>query len=458
MSARDVLEAHIERIRRVNPVLNAMVRDRFEAAREEADAADASVRSGAGPLPWFYGVPCSIKEAFALSGMPQTGGLLVRKGHVAPRDATAVARIRGAGAIPMGVTNVSELCMWFESSNRVYGRTNNPYDPKRMVGGSSGGEGALIGAGASPFGLGSDIGGSIRMPAFFNGVFGHKPSSGLVPSTGQFPISHGDARKMLCSGPLARRAEDLFPLLRILAGPDGEDSACVEMDLLDPAEVDVRELVVLDVEDDGKHAVARSLVGVQRAAGEALAKAGATVQRAGFPGMARAIDLWSSRLQRAGGESFAALLGDGKADRSLRHFGRWMLGRSPHTLPALLLAHAETVTGALPGLAVRCARLEQELRDELTSALGERGVMLYPSFPRTATRHYMPLLRPFEFRYTAVFNVLGFPVTQVPMGLGEDGLPLGLQVAAAPGNDHLTIAVALELERVFGGWRPPSWE
>src|SRR5262249_8717417 len=152
-----------------------------------------------------------------------TGGLYARRGKPATRDATAVKRLRAAGAIPLGVTNVSELCMWMESANTVYGRTSNPYDLARTPGGRSGGEGAIVGAGASPVGLGSDVGGSIRMPAFFCGVFGHKPTGGLIPNTGQFPIAENDALRYLTTGPLCRRAEDLWPIVRTLAGPDGED-------------------------------------------------------------------------------------------------------------------------------------------------------------------------------------------------------------------------------------------
>ena len=140
-------------------------------------------------LPPLLGVPCTIKENFAFVGTPQASGLLARAHIVNDHDAPAVARLRAAGAIPLGVTNTSELCMWMESFNKVYGITNNPYDPTRTVGGSSGGEGAIIGSGASPFGLGADVGGSIRMPAFFNGVFGHKPSPLLIPNGGQYPAA-----------------------------------------------------------------------------------------------------------------------------------------------------------------------------------------------------------------------------------------------------------------------------
>ena len=218
MTSRAVVEAHIARIEAVNPTINAVVAKRYDDARAEADAADARMAAAARPDEAlrcrYLGVPCTIKECFALTGMPQSSGLVARKGVVASDDATTVARMRAAGAIPLGVTNVSELCMWYESNNRVYGRTNNPYDPSRIVGGSSGGEGAIIGAGGSPFGLGSDVGGSIRMPAFFNGVFGHKPTGGLVPGSGQYPEAHGEGARIVATGPLARRAADLWPLVK----------------------------------------------------------------------------------------------------------------------------------------------------------------------------------------------------------------------------------------------------
>ena len=167
-------------------------------------------------------MPCTIKESFGVAGLPQTSGSVARKDVVAERSATAVQRLVDAGAIPLGVTNTSELTMWIESQNRVWGRTNNAYDPNRTAGGSSGGEGASIGSGFAPIGLGTDIGGSIRLPAFFNGVFGHKPTGCLVPHTGHYPFPNERGSALLGCGPLTRRAEDLMPFLRIVAGPDGD--------------------------------------------------------------------------------------------------------------------------------------------------------------------------------------------------------------------------------------------
>ncbi len=453
LSSRALVDAHIAHLERCNPTLNALVRDRFAEARVEADLADEAIRRGDAVGP-FHGVPCSIKEAFALTGMPNTSGLVARKGLVADRDATAVRRLRAAGAIPLGVTNVSELCMWMESDNRVYGRTDNPYDPSRIVGGSSGGEGAVVGAGGAPFGLGSDIGGSIRMPAFFNGVFGHKPSAGLVPGSGQFPMASGAATRYLTTGPLTRKAEDLYPLLRVLAGPDGEDPGCKPMALGDPATVSLEGLDVITVEHNGLVRVQSALIAAQRAACAHLRRRGARVHQVHLPELRSSLAVWSALLAEAGGPSFAELLGQGTAIPVFRELVAWLLGRSDHTLPAIGLALVEKVPALLGDTTAAAIESAARLRKTLDEAIGAHGVMLYPSYPRQAPRHGTPLLWPIQWAYTAVLNVMELPATQVPLGL-SGGLPLGVQVVARHGEDHRCLAVASELERAFGGWVPP---
>ena len=445
VASRALVEASIAQVERLNPALNALVADRFDAARAEADAADAAVARGGG-LPPFHGVPCTVKETFAVAGMPNTAGLVARVGQPATADAPTVARLRRAGAIPIGVTNVSELAMWFESDNRVYGRTSNPYDTTRIVGGSSGGEGAAVAAAFAPFGLGSDIGGSIRMPAFFNGVFGHKPTGGLVTNDGQFPVDEApEMQRYQCTGPLARRAEDLLPLLRILADTE-----------IGPDEVDLSGVDVVSVEGNGRHRVAPELVAAQRRAVASLRELGARVRVCEVAALRRSFDIWGSMLAAARQVPFRTLLADGGRFSTPREVGRFLAGRSPHTLPALGLAVVERLPELLPGRGRRYCALGRALREELTGLVGERGVLFYPSFPTLAPRHNAPVLRPFAFAYTAILNVAELPVTQVPLGLDPTGLPLGVQVAAAPGNDHLTIAVARHLERVFGGWVPPN--
>ncbi|HEX8951616.1 MAG TPA: amidase family protein, partial [Polyangia bacterium] len=456
LTSADAVEAHVDRIRAVNPRLNAVVAERFQAAREEARRADEQTRTTPkAKLPPLHGVPCTIKEAFALTGMPNSGGLVSRSGVRATSDATTVSRLRAAGAIPLGVTNTSELCMWYESNNRVYGRTNNPYDPSRIVGGSSGGEGAIIGAGGSPFGLGSDVGGSIRMPAFFNGVFGHKPTGGLVPGSGQYPCAKGEAARIVATGPLARRAEDLWPLLQLLAGPDGVDEGATAMALGDPAAVRLDRLTVVDVEDNGVNPVHPELKAAQARVVDALARAGARVRRTRFAALRRSFEIWAATLAAADGQSFSVLLGNGRRTRGALELAKWAVRRSPHTLPAIGLAMLERVNHLAPRRAARAVELGRALRREIVDVLGDFGVMLYPSYVSPAPRHYKPLWPPFNFVYTAIVNAMELPATQVPLGLGTGGLPLGVQIIAGPGRDHLGIAVAELLERELGGWVPP---
>ena len=458
LSSREVVAAHIEHAQRVNPKLNAIVADRYPEALAEAEAADRllenSAGTGLGPL---HGVPCTVKECFALTGMPQTAGLYARRDYRAPTDATVVARLRAAGAIPIGVTNTSELCMWIESNNRVYGRSNNPYDQSRIVGGSSGGEGAIIGAGASPFGVGSDVGGSIRGPAFFNGVFGHKPTGGLVPNTGQFPATEGAAMRYLTTGPLSRRAQDLMPLLRLMAGPDGQDAGCDAWPLGDPGAVSMAGLRVLHVPDNGFTPVSEALREAQRQAAHHLVSRGAKVEHVRFERFARSLEIWAAMLADSGGTSFEVLLGNGKEMLLGPEFLRWALGRSRHTLPALSLALIERFVKGSPAQNARFIEQGRKLRAELLEALGPDGVLLFPSYSTVAPKHSEPLFPPIRWCYAAIFNVLELPATAVPLGLDTQGLPLGVQVVSAHGNDHVTIAVAMELERAFGGWvRPRS--
>jgi fatty acid amide hydrolase 2 len=459
LSSREVIDAHIAQIERVNPALNAVVAQRFDAARAEADAADIRLASeGADDLPPFHGVPCSIKECFALTGMPNTAGLMARAGQPASEDATAVRRLREAGAIPMGVTNTSELCMWMESNNEVYGRTRNPYDTTRIVGGSSGGEGAIIAAGGAPFGLGSDIGGSIRLPAFFNGVFGHKPSGGLVPGSGQFPPAAGDALRFLATGPLSRRSEDLMPFLRIVAGPDGIDAACEEMPIGDGVP-DFSGMPVTVIEAAGVFGVTRvhpELRRAQERAAQSLEARGAVIRTVKVPSLKRSFDIWATLLGDSQSDhTFRQMLENGKPKSMLVELLRFALRRSDHTLPSLALAAVEPASAVLSGSPTKARVRAEAMKAELTALMGS-GVLLYPPFTRPAPRHDWPLATPLDFVYTGIFNVMEFPVTQVPMGLSTDGLPLGVQVVGPYGTDHRTIAVARVLEQDHGGWVPPQ--
>ncbi len=457
LTSRTVVQAHIARILEVNPRRNAVVHERFAAALAEADRADADLASGSlhGPL---HGVPCTIKEAFGVTGMSWTSGLKSRTGTTASVDAITVQRLRAAGAIVMGVTNTSELCMWMESDNAVHGRTTNAYSERHIAGGSSGGEGSIVGAGGSPFGLGSDVGGSIRMPAFFNGVFGHKPGVGVVPNSGQFPMTPGeDAMRLLSSGPLCRSAEDLYPLLQILTGADGVDPLAHDGALGDPATVSLSGLNVLDVPDNGLIRVSADLRAAQVRVRDALVAQGAVAREVRYPALKKSFEIWSTAMGDASGPgAFLHLMGYKRRLALLPHLLRpYELG-GPHTVPAILLGLLEDVGSISPRMAESARRLRTELRAQIIDDLGD-GVMLFPSYPRTAPRHRVPWLMPLHWTYTAVLNALGLPVTQVPTGLDASGLPTGLQIVAAPGRDHVAMAVAVALEQAgVARWTPPS--
>src|SRR3954454_19875423 len=388
LTAREVVEAHVAHARWLNPELKAIAAERFDAALAEADAADARVaewRRGGYPgpaeLPPFLGVPCTIKESFAVEGMPNAAGLVHRADLRSEADAPAVARLRAAGAIPIGVTNTSEATMWIESSNRLYGRTNNAYNPKRTAGGSSGGEGAAVGAGFAPIGLGTDLGGSIRLPAFFNGVFGHKPSPGIVPTSGHFPSASGEGvtAEMVAAGPLARRAEDLMPFVKAVAGVDSGDPISRDVELQDPAGVSLEGLDVVLSEGTTLLPVRGELRDARERAAGALAAAGANVRRERLTGMRRVI------------EYYLATLGDGDEDLlevfaldaapalpkvaldSLRK-------RGPHTLPLALLFMAQKAADLMPTERTRSAiEAGKALADELDDVIGD-GVLLPPPF------------------------------------------------------------------------------
>ena len=454
-SSRAVVEAHIERIERRNAAVNAIVADRLEEALAEADAADARVAAGE-RLPPLHGVPMTIKESFAVEGMPNTAGLVSRRDVPAPADATSVARLRDAGAIVVGVTNTSELTLWIESINKVYGRTRNAYDARRTAGGSSGGEGAAIGAGFAPIGLGTDFGGSVRLPAFFNGVFGHKPTGCLVPHTGHFPDPNERGSGMLGIGPLARRAEDLMPVLAAIAGPDGQDPWVREIALGDPADVSIEGLDVVISDDATILPVSLELRNARIRAAKALAQAGARVRRVSLPSVRTVIEPYLGAV-RESGELTEILTRDGSDPPPVRRLlADAVRGRSPHTSALLITMVVERLSEHLPErLVARGKRAEERLREQIAETIGD-GVMLHPPFARTAPRHGLTVGRPWLLAPMALFNLLGLPVTQVPLGLGEKNLPLGVQVAAGSGRDHVAIAVALELERAFGGWTPPD--
>ncbi|XP_063244073.1 fatty-acid amide hydrolase 2-A isoform X2 [Bacillus rossius redtenbacheri] len=455
VSAVDVVQGFIDRIREVNPVINAVVCDRFEVALREAQDVEKLVNSGSltpeelKKTKPFLGVPFTTKDSTAAKDMLHTLGLVSRKSALAAEDADAVKQMKEAGAILIGTTNVPELNMWCETRNNVFGQTLNPYDTRRTVGGSSGGEGSIVATCGSPLGLASDIGGSIRIPAFCCGVFGHKPTTGITPSKG-FTLRTGkEKNSMMCVGPMCRFSEELAQFLKIIVGPNADK---LQLD----KQVSVEDVQFFYVEASGDLRASR--VGsdardtMLRAVSHFSRLSKHPVQKISFPELRYSFRLWRYWMSKE-----PAVFEEDLANRegkvcAWQEILKKLIGCSNFTLAALIRLVDTKMPSENPQWAEETTK---SLFEKIQAKLGNNGVLLYPSSPFPAPYHFSSFLRPYNFGYWAVFNVLNLPVTQVPMGLNADGLPLGLQVVAGMHQDHLCFAVAKELEKSFGGWVPP---
>ncbi|CAL1678283.1 unnamed protein product [Lasius platythorax] len=455
VTSEEIVRTYIERCKEVNSLINAVVEDRYSDAIKEAKAVDAMIEKCKDlekmkiTLP-FLGVPFTTKESNCAKGLIHSMGLLCRRNHRSEEDATTVRLLKEAGGILIAKTNIPELNLWIESRNNLYGQTNNPYNITRTVGGSSGGEGAIVAACGAPFSICSDIGGSTRMPAFFNGLFGHKPSEGLTPVAGIGLRENDYPDTMVAAGPLCKKAEDLAPFLKVLIGPN------VHRLKLDKP-VNVKNLKVFYQESSGDLRASKinstmqaTLIKVVQHFRELTGSA----TKIKIPGSEYSYKLWRYWMTREN-VNFKLNITDRKYITSAkREIFNLLTGNSQLTLAAIIKLIDEDF---LPQENDEWARkVTAKAKQFLEEKLGDNGVLFYPSAPFPASYHYSTYLRPFNFGYWCLFNVLRFPVCQVPLGLDKEGLPVGIQVVAAPYNDHLCFAVAKELEATFGGWVPPS--
>lgn len=464
VTSEEVLESFINRIKHVNPLINAVVDKRFEKALKEAREIDrqiAAARNGEGdksilekPL---LGLPISIKETISVDGHSHTGGLLGRKFVKAPKNAVSVDYIQQAGLIPMCLTNVPELAMWWDASNPVYGRTNNPYDLSRIPGGSSGGEGALLASAGSVIGIGNDIAGSIRIPANFCGIFGHKPTPYVVSNEGMYPLVKGDREKLLGMGPMTRYACDMLPLLKILAGPRAS-----KLRLDEP--VDLTKLKFYYIEDLGDPLASDCnydiLAGIRNAIAYMVNKYKCHSEKITFDEFKHGMFLWSAEANTEPNQPRMAqqFKGDSGAEMNPAiEIVKKCFGLSEHTTNSIM---ATTLELGSPNSGTKANRIlckkAADLRKKFNDLLGEDGILLVPTHPEPAPKHYTTVLKIFNVSYTSVTTILQGPITQCPLGLSKEGLPFGVQIMSKPYNDRLTLAVAQEFEAGLGGWIPPS--
>lgn len=463
ITSEQVVRAFVNRSRIVNVDLNAVIDERYSEAIEEAKAIDEFLKtttlteSELEQQKPFLGLPFTAKDSIQIAGMKWTSGCYRRKDIVATEDAPIIKNYRKAGAIPIALTNVPELLLWFASSNKLYGATNNPFDLSRTPGGSSGGEAALMSACGSPLSICSDIGGSIRMPAFHCGLFGHKPTSKVINWHGTFPEIDNGLEELFSFGPLTRYADDIIPALRVLAG----DNFKLFRDIEKP--VELKKLRIFYMDDAGDEMATQVEPYIQEAIREAANYFGQTynvsVERANFKYF-RYVTLWFTVLFSNNQEVSKLITENTYKINPFLELAKSAIGQSDYSPSALAVAAAQTAsqvtcnTDNAPHVYERAYETLERARKEFIQLLGDDGVFLYVCLPRTAGTHYGSMFDFTNLCCPMVMNYLGAPVTQVPIGTNE-GLPYGFQVAASPSHDRLTIAVAKELEKVYGGWIKP---
>ncbi|KAF9799056.1 hypothetical protein SFRURICE_008566 [Spodoptera frugiperda] len=446
ISSEELVTVFINRVKEVNPYLNAVVEERYRAAIEDAKAIDRWIveakKSGSfedlvkeKPL---LGVPFTVKESCSLAGLSNSVGCLENAGRRATADGGVVSLVKKAGAIPLLVSNTPELCLGWETTNLLRGTTNNPYCMNRTPGGSSGGEAALLASGASALSVASDIAGSIRLPAAFCGVFGHKPTPGVISIEGHIPtLSDEQFPKFLTVGPMTRRADDLPLLMSVMAGPHNT------LNLDKP--VDMREVKVHYMLEATN---ALALLRVDRCIRDAEKfkdlEDSVEISVSVFFAMKDIPNLMQDPANPKRDKSLVVELIKymfGGGSRSLQGLSFSLINRSHLFIP-------EARSGYYHARA-------NKLREQMEQTLGDNGVLIYPVFIGQAHHHNQVFLKASGVMYTMVFNILGMPATTVPMGLYK-GLPVGVQVIAAPNQDRLCLAVAKQLEIGFGGWKPPQ--
>ncbi len=431
VSPVDVLVAHLARIEELNPKLNAIVTlapDAMQLAKE----AEAAVMRGEklGPL---HGLPVTVKDTIETAGLRSTSGSVMRAEFIPKRDAPSVARLKAAGAMVLGKTNAAEMAMDYNADNPVFGRTNNPYDGSRTPGGSSGGEAAAIATCMSPAGLGSDLAGSIRIPAHFCGIAGLKPTVGQVPGGGQFPPNTGPYSLGAVIGPMARRVDDLHLLFNVLSGNESTAN-------LSDRRAQLSGSRVAWYADDGVAPVTEETLQAVEQAALAFSDDGLATEQRQPPSIQRGHELWLKLFSRASVVQLRNVY-QGHEDKG-GDFVRWRLATADdNPAPAL----DDYIASWLE---------RDRLRAELLEWMEDTPLILAPVGATPAFKHDAhkvsvgeQTLNTFRaFSYAQAFNVFDLPVVVVPVGRSAEGLPIGVQVVGRPFEEELVLAAASIVE------------
>lgn len=447
LSIEEVTKTYIEHIKQINPIINAVVEDRFEEALEEAKQMDKNIDTHSYDKP-LYGVPISIKESFNVNGMKTTGGIIHRQDIIKSKDANVVEKLKRAGAIILCKTNTPALCFCQETDNKLYGRTNNPWNIERTSGGSSGGEGALLSAGGAAVGFGSDIGGSIRFPSHFNGVVGFKSGTCEVSQQGHFPpTSHHLQSRMLGFGAIGKSVRDAELIYGLILKKQKRKSLYekVQIDILPP---------------DNGYPLNKETETVLNDISQFLNESYETSQTIP-PYFNDSALLWQEIMSIDGGNHIKKIAFNTDRPNLWRTY-----------LKERLLNQTETheyLSWALIGANLfkpskkRVAEIENIIQtgDKVLSGYLNNRILIFPVYHRTAPKHgelykeifsinksflkYMP--------YVAYANVWGLPSLTVPIRLDKNNLPIGIQIISKVGNEKTIFKIGRQLEEQFGGYR-----
>ncbi len=447
VSARELLDLHLDRVERLDREINSVITIEPERARAEAVAIDEARASG-GALGPLAGVPVTVKDAIATAEIRSTGGARELSDHVPDVDATVVTTIREAGAVVFGKTNVPRWSGDYQSYNDMFGTTNNPWDTERTPGGSSGGPAAAVAMGFTGFEIGTDIGGSIRVPSSFCGVYGHKPSFGIIPTYGYLdnPIWHRNVADINVFGPIARSVDDLELLLGLLAGANPDDAPGWRLELPPPRATELRDFRVVAWLDDGFAPVDPAVRDVMGAAVGALEREGARIDRDRRPD----IELAAAALEGLILISSATSISDSDDENS-------------------------AASGAGRGLDHRAwdelHRRRGETRQRWSEFFADVDVLLCPVTVVPPFRHvhssegsnwtHAALADHNDRQYSdligwsALIGSAYLPATVPPIGRTANGLPVGIQVVAPYLHDRTALAFARCMAEVLGGYEPP---
>lgn len=443
LSAVELMEIQLKRLEQLNPVLNGLIQKiSSEECLKQANQADQHIVKG--KIRKLTGLPVTVKDKHLVKGLISCVGSVGLKNKISQEDSTIVTRLKEEGAIIIGITNVPEFLSAYETDNSVYGRTNNPYDLSRTPGGSSGGCAALIASGCIPLSIGSDAAGSIRWPAHCTGITAHKPTIGLIPRTGS-PLGNalGLFSQFATSGPMARSVMDLILTLPILAGPDGIDPYIPPVSIKNHQSVEIRQLRVGYIIEDMTSNLDED---IQKSFQQTIEHLKSYVESV------EPIQIECLKdTHRLLWESF--YLG-GDQGQGVKNTLKMLAIESPSPLLQTFLKEAEKSLLSTTQFKSLFREIDT-YKIKIAEALANFDILLSPVAATPAKKHGTTLKECKDITHCMMHSLTGWPVTVVRCGTSQEGLPIGLQIAAKPWNDSISLALGSFIESITGGWKPP---